>query len=156
MTRKRIEISLSADEQARLDALLSKGKVGARVLKRAHIVRVAAAGKSDAAIIEGLGVGAVTIWRTRARFAEGGLARALYEKPRPGAVRVLDDSGEATLIALACSDTPHGEERWTLSMLADGLVELGVVEAISADTVARVLKKTHSNRGGWITGVSQK
>ena len=156
MPRKRIEISLSADEQARLDALLRKGKVGARVLKRAHIVRLAAAGKPDAAIVEALGVGAVTIWRTRVRFAEGGLERALYEKQRPGAVRVLDEGGEATLIALACSDTPHGEERWTLSMLAEGLVELGVVETISADTVGRVLKKTRSNRGGSTTGVSRR
>ncbi len=144
---KKIDIELSADEQEQLNALLSKGKVGARVLKRAQIVRLVALGKSDAVIVEALGVGDATIWRTRVRFQEGGLKRALYEKARPGNPRLLDEAGEAALIALSCSDTPHGEERWTLRMLAGGLVELGVVDSVSEDTVGRVLKKTRSNRG---------
>jgi len=149
---KKIDIHLSADEQDQLNALLSKGKVGARVLKRAHIVRLAALGKRDAAIVEALGVGAATIWRTRVRYQAGGLERALYEKVRPGNPRLLDAAGEAALIALSCSDTPHGEARWTLRMLADGLVELGVVDSVSEDTVGRVLKKTHSSRGALTTG----
>ena len=152
---KKIDIQLSAEEQEQLKALLSKGKVGARVLKRAHIVRLAAAGKSDAHIVEALGVGEATIWRTRVRYQAGGLERALYEKARPGNPRRLDEAGEAALIALSCSDTPHGEERWTLRMLADGLVELGVVDSVSEDTVGRVLKKTHSSRGGSTIGVSR-
>ncbi len=153
---KKIEMTLSAAEQEQLTALLSKGKVGARVLKRAHIVRLAASGKSDAAIQEALGVGEATIWRTRARYQAGGLKRALYEKARPGNPRLLDEAGEAALIAVSCSDTPHGEQRWTLRMVADKLVELGVVESISEDTVGRVLKKTRSNRGGWTTGASRR
>ena len=60
------------------------------MLKRAHIVRLAAAGKGDVAIVDALGVGTVTIWWTWIRFAEGGLDRTVYEKPRPGAVRVLE------------------------------------------------------------------
>lgn len=153
---KKIEIHLSADEQSRLNGLLSKGKVSARVLKRAHIVRLAALGKRDAEIVAALGVGAATIWRTRTRFQDGGLEGALYEKARPGNPRRLSESGEAALIALSCTDTPHGEDHWTLRMLADGLVELGVVERISSDTVRRVLKKTHSSPGRSNTGVSRR
>lgn len=98
----------------------------------------------------------MTIYRTRKRYLEGGLERALYEKSRPGNPRLLDEVGEATLVALSCADTPHGEERWTLTMLAERLVKLGVVDSISADTVGRVLKKTHSSRGRSNTGVSQR
>ena len=53
----------------------------------------------------------------------------------------LDAKGEATLIALACSDPPEGREHWTMQLLADKLVELGVVESISDETVRRVLRK---------------
>lgn len=153
---KKHNIQLSAEEQKTLDRVLNKGKIGARVLKRAHILRMVNGGKSDAEIVSALGVGDVSIYRTRKRYLEGGLERALYEKARPGNPRRLDEKGETTLVALSCSDTPHGEERWTLQMLADGLVELGVVEAISADTVGRVLKKTRSGRGGSNTGASQR
>lgn len=156
MPKQKIEIKLSDDEQKQLHALLSKGTVGARVLKRGHIVRLATQGKSDAAIVEALGVGEATIWRTRKRYAEGGLDGALYEKPRPGAARLLDDVGEAAIIALACSQTPNGEARWTLQMLADGIVKLGVVDSISDDTVGRVLKKTRSSRGSTNTGASRR
>lgn len=67
MPKQKIEIELSDDEQKQLHSLLSKGRVSARVLKRAHLVRLAAQGKSDAAIVEALGVGEATIWRTRKR-----------------------------------------------------------------------------------------
>jgi transposase len=155
MPKKHV-ISLSAEDHTTLEKLLNKGKISARVLKRAHILRMVAAGKSDAEIVMALGVGEVSIYRTRKRYLEGGLERALYEKPRPGNPRRLDEVGEATLVALSCADTPHGEERWTLRMLAERLVELQVVDNISADTVGRVLKKTHSSRGGSNTGVSRR
>jgi hypothetical protein len=55
---------------------------------------------------------------------------------------VLDGAAEARLIALACSATPDGRKAWTLRMLADKLVELEVIEAVSHETVRRTLKKT--------------
>lgn len=121
MPKKHV-IQLSAEEQKTLDSLLNKGKISARVLKRAHILRLVVAGKSDAEIETALGVADVTIYRTRKRYLEGGLERALYEKSRPGNPRLLDEGGEAMLVALSCSETPHGEERWTLTMLAERLV----------------------------------
>ena len=126
------------------------------MLKRAHIVQLAALGKRDAAIVEALGVGEATIWRTWVRYQAGGLEHALYEKARPSNPRLLDAAGEAALIALSCSDTPHGEERWTLRMLVTGLVELGVVDRVSEDTVGRVLKKTRSSCGASTIGAFRK
>ncbi len=76
------------------------------------------------------------------RFVEEGLEAALRDRPRPGAQRQLDGKQEALLIALACSVPPDGRTRWTMQLLANKLVELRVVEAISDETVRRTLKKT--------------
>jgi hypothetical protein len=62
-------------------------------------------------------------------------------------MRLLDGRAEARLVALACSEPPAGRAHWTLQLLADRLVELRVVETISADTVGRAMKKTRSSRG---------
>ncbi len=79
--------------------------------------------------------------RLRKRFVEGGLERALNEDPRPGQKRKLDGRGEAQLVATACSKAPLGHEHWTMRLLAGKLVELGIVESISHETVRLTLKK---------------
>jgi hypothetical protein len=61
--------------------------------------------------------------------------------------RVLDGTAEAHLVAVACSGPPVGRERWTLRLLADELVRLEVVPAVSHETVRRTLKQTSSNPG---------
>ena len=85
--------------------------------------------------------------RIRKRFVEEGLEAALSERPRPGATRKLDGHQEAYLMALACSDPPQGKKRWSMQLLADRLVEVGVVDEISDETIRRTLKKGTSNRG---------
>jgi transposase len=91
--------------------------------------------------------------RIRQRFVEDGLEAALSERPRPGGQRKLAGTQEAFLIALACSTPPEGRTCWTMQLLADRLVELQVVEAISDETVRRTLKKTSSSRGRRRPGV---
>ena len=90
-----------------------------------------------------------TVERVRRRFAEGGLAAALERKPQPvrPAKRVLDGAAEARLVTLACSRPPDGHGRWTLDLLAERLVRLNVVPAVSRDTVGRCLKKARPSRG---------
>jgi hypothetical protein len=80
--------------------------------------------------------------RIRKRFVADGMERALNEDPQPGQKRKLDGRVEATLIATACSDAPDGHEHWTLRLLAGRLVQLGVEEVVSHETVRRALKKT--------------
>ena len=81
------------------------------------------------------------IERIRKRFVLGGLQKALNEDPRPGQRRKLDGRGEAISIATACSQVPEGHEHWTLRLLAGKMVELGVVDSISYETIRRTLKK---------------
>jgi transposase len=83
----------------------------------------------------------------RKRFVEGGLEHSLNEDPRPGQKRKLDGRGEAQLLATACSDVPEGHEHWTMRLLAGKLVELGIVESISHETVRLTLKKTKPSPG---------
>jgi transposase len=88
-----------------------------------------------------------TVERTRKRFVESGLERALNESSRPGGKRKLTGKQEAYLVALACSDPPEGKKRWSMQLLADRLVELELVEEISDETVRRTLKKGTLSRG---------
>jgi transposase len=150
---KRYLVTLSEDERAHLRALTKKGTLAARKLTRAHILLQADAGIMDAAIAAALHVGIATVERIRKRFVEEGLEAALQERPRPGGQRKLDGKQEAFLIALACSTPPEGRTCWTMQLLAGKLVELRVVDAVSDETVRRMLKKTSSSRGRRPSGV---
>ncbi len=138
---KRYIVDLTAAERAGLLALLHKGVAPARRLTRAHILLLAAEGGTDQGIAAALHVHAATVERTRRRFVEGGVERALSDQPRPGGRPKLNGKQEAYLVALACSRAPEGRAQWTMQLLADRLVELGVVDAISDETVRRTLKK---------------
>lgn len=149
---KRLTIKLKEHERKELEQLIRKGESPARVQRRARIVLL-----SDRSQEPALGTGAVakavmcsvgTVCNVKRRYLTGGLNEALYDKPRPGAVPKITGEVEAHLIALACSDPPEGQARWTLRLLADQLVELELVESISHVAVGAVLKKTNSSRGG--------
>jgi transposase len=153
MPQKKYLVTLTAEERQHLGKLLSAGKRSARALTRARILLKADQADGgpaweDAAIAEALGCGHRTVERVRQRFVEQGLGAALNHEPqdRPSRPRKFDGAAEARLIALACSQPPKGRARWTLKLLADRLVGLEVFEAVSDETVRRVLKKTNSSR----------
>ena len=84
-----------------------------------------------------------TVFRDQAAFRRGGVGRDdLKDRPQANRYRKLDDRGEAHLIALACSPAPEGHDHWKLRLLADRMVELGVVESLSYETVRLHLKRT--------------
>jgi transposase len=150
---KRYLVTLSEDERTDLLALTKKGTLAARKLTRAHILLQADAGVMDAAIAAALQVGIATVERIRKRFVEDGLEAALQERPRPGGQRKLDGKQEAFLIALAWSPPPAGRTSWTMQFLANKLVALRLLDAISDETVRRMRKKTPSSRGRQRPGV---
>lgn len=156
MPEKRYIVDLTPEERMSLDALTRKGKAAARSIRRAHTLLLADEGLTDAAIALRLNIGHTTVERTRQRFVEEGLDAALTDKPRPGARRKLDGKQEAFLVALACSDPPEGRDKWTMQLLADRLVALGVVESLSDETVRQRLKETNSNPGGRSAGASRR
>lgn len=141
MPAKKYLVKLEASERNQLLEMTRKGTIGARKMKRAQILLKADEGWKDADIIKALNTNRSTVERTRKRLVEGGLDKALNEDPRPGQRPKLDGKAEAYLIALACSDAPGGRDHWPLRLLADKLVELGVVESISHEAVRQTMKK---------------
>jgi transposase len=139
----RYRVTLTQYERDELGGLLSGGRNRARKLKRAQILLAADAGVSDEDIALSVGVGGSTVYRTKRRFVEGNLERALSEEPRPGAARKLTGKEEVLLVATACSSPPTGRARWTLELLADALVKLTPHESLSRETVRRRLAENH-------------
>jgi hypothetical protein len=154
MPQKKYLVTLTPDERAQLNGLLSSGRRSARTLTRARILLQAdqtdgSPAWDDGRIVDALGCGRRTVERIRERFVTEGLDAALTHRPqdKPSRERVLDGAAEARLIAVACSEPPDSRAAWTLELLADKLVELAVVGSVSRATVHRVLKKTRSSRG---------
>ena len=149
-------VELTADEQQQLLKLIRCGKASARKLTRARILLKANERLTDEQTADALHVGSATVGRVRQRFVEEGFESALSERSRPGQRLKLDGKQQAHLIAVACSSPPEGRGRWTLRLLADQVVELGLAEAVSYETVRQVLKKVNSSPGRNSSGASPK
>ena len=146
MPKKKYVVDLTEEERQTLEKMLRGGKYGSRKLTRARILLLSDAGKTDAEIVAALRTGDSTVERTRQRFVEESL-ECLNEHARHGAKPKLSEKQEAHLIAIACSDAPAGRVRWTLSLLAGKVVELGFADSIARETVRQTLKKKRSSRG---------
>ena len=146
---KKYVVRLSSEERQQLEMLIRKGKGPARRLLKARIllkadVSEAGEGWSDSRIIAALDTSASMVYRVRKQLVEEGFEAVLSRKQckTPAVSRIFDGEKEAKLIAVACSKPPKGRARWTLRLLENKVVELGIVERASDNTIGRVLKKT--------------
>jgi transposase len=150
-------VRLTPEERGMLESLVSKGKASAQKIKHANVllkIDADADGWDDARAADAFGCAERTVFSMRQRFVEKGLEAALARKRQsaPSRPPLLDGETEARLTQIACSTPPEGRSGWTLKRLAERLVELEVVEKISAPTVCRALKKTVCNRTGESAG----
>jgi transposase len=148
---KKYVVELTEDERLHLYGLISAGSAPARMLNRARILLKADVGEHsegepllDREIAPMLETSTATVQRVRERFCRQGLDAAL-ERSAPDRIyeRSFDGRAEARLIALACSEAPQGKERWSMRLLAQKAVELGIVQSVSHETVRKTLKKTN-------------
>lgn len=147
-------ITLSDSEREELQQIVKTGQQPARVRCRAQTLLWSDQGKSDTEIAQLQDVRPLTVATTRRLWVE---EKRITDKPKSGRKKKLDGKQEAFLVALACSDAPDRRESWTMQLLADRLVALGVVdEPISDETVRRTLKKTPCNPGVKNSGVSPR
>jgi transposase len=160
---KKYVVRLGAEEREQLQALLRKGKGPARRLLKARIllkadVSDAGEGWSDNEIIRALDTSASMVYRVRKQLVEEGFAAVLSRKQRasPAVPAIFDGEKQAKLIALACSKPPKGRARWTLRLLENKVVELGIVERASDSTIGRTLKKTFSSPIAGSAGSSRR
>ena len=133
MALEQYAVRLMPDEREQLSRLIRSGKSSARIVARARILPKVDEGAPQVAAA--LDVSKGPVYRAKRRYVEEGL------RVQANRYCKLDDRGEAHLIALTCSPAPDGHDRWTLHLLADKVVELGVVESLSHETVRLRLKK---------------
>jgi transposase len=149
-------IELSEDERKTVEGFIRRGKANARNIARAHMLLKSADGWTIERIAETYGVSEATVSNVRARYRAGGVDRVLTDKVQAKRRRALGRTEEAVLVALACSPVPEGHDHWTLRMLRDKLIELELVEHVSAATIQARLKKMNLSRGNASTGAYRK
>jgi len=152
-------VTLTIEERQDLDNLTKTAKTNARQFLYARALLLCDAGPqgpawSVANTSEAMGVTPRTIEHLKKRFVEEGLVAALERKQRETPPRevMFDGAFEARLIALACSKTPEGRQRWTVRLLAEKAVELNLAPSVSHMTVQRLLKKTNLSLTSESTG----
>jgi beta-phosphoglucomutase-like phosphatase (HAD superfamily) len=140
MGRPPVSIEVSQKDQKQLGKILRSGVQQVRVVLRALALLQLAKGVAAPRIVVPLTAQAIR--NVGRRYQQGGLDRALYEKQRPGAAEVLDDSQKQRLIAMVCSSPPEGRARWTVRLVAQEAVKRKLVPRVGRETI-RILLLSH-------------
>ena len=156
MARERYAVQLCEEERERLTQLVRSGKSSARIVARARILLKVDEGWNAPQMAAALDVSEGKVYRIKRRYAEEGLDGVLRDRMQANRFRKLNDKAEAHLVALACSPAPEGHDHWTLQLLADRMVELGLVTSLTYEAVRLKLKKTSSSLGASSSGVSPR
>jgi putative transposase len=142
MGRSPLSINVTPRDQKELAHLLSGGVQQVRVVLRAVALLQLGNGASAPQISTVIPLTPQAIRKIGHRYREGGLESALYEKRRPGATAVLDDSQKQRIIAMVCSDPPGGRARWTVRLVAQEAVKRRLVPRVGRETI-RILLLSH-------------
>ena len=138
---EKIKLKLKAADCRHLQQLLKSGRDSVRVFKRARALQLLHDGKSAPKAAEAAGISEETVRRVARRYAVGRLTRALYELPRPGSEPMLDQKQEARIVAIVCARPPDGFARWTLPLLTKEVIDRGIIDKISDETIRRLLHR---------------
>jgi putative transposase len=140
--RERAGVELCKQERQELRRLLQSGLQPVRTVQRALALRQLAEGQAIRKVAANVGLTPKTVWLTSQRYRQGGLERALYERPRPGKAMLLDTQQRQRIVALVCGPPPAGRARWTVRLLAEEAVKRKLVPRVGRETV-RVLLESH-------------
>jgi hypothetical protein len=142
MARPALSIEVTPKDKKELRTLLSGGVQQVRVVLRAVALLQLAKGVSAPRVCRVVPLTPQAIRKVGHRYQEGGLERALYEKQRPGAAVLLEDSQRQRIIAMVCSDPPEGRARWTVRLVAEEAVKRRLVPRVGRETI-RILLLHH-------------
>jgi transposase len=137
-----VHVALSKREKQRIGEMLSKGRESARVLRRALVLQQLDLGQAAAHVGLNLSLSSKAVRAIARRFEQEGLEAALYEKPRPGKQRLLDEGQSQHIVAMVCGPPPAGHARWSVRLIAAEAVQRKLVPQIGRETV-RVLLEGH-------------
>ena len=139
MARSALRIHVTTRDQKDVSKLLSGGVQPVRVVLRATALLPLAKGVSAPRLSDVVPLTPQTIRKIGHRSQEGGLERALYEKERPGAATLLEDSQQQRIIAMVCSDPATGRSRWTVRLVAEEAVKRKLVPRVGRETIRLLL-----------------
>ena len=139
MSRRALHIQLSQREEQELQQLLSGGLQQVRVVLRALALLQLTKGATAPQVAETVALTAKSIRQLVHRYEQGGLQRALHERPRPGAAPLLDASQKQRVIAMVCGPAPEGRARWTIQLIAEEVVKRKLVPRVGRETVRSLL-----------------
>jgi putative transposase len=142
MARPPLPFQVSAKDHKELKELLSGGVQQVRVVLRAVALLQLSQGVSAPRVSRTVPLTAQAIRKIAHRYREGGLERALYERPRPGPAEILEDSQKQRIIAMVCSQPPEGRARWTVRLVAEHAVKRKLVPRVGRETI-RILLESH-------------
>jgi transposase len=135
-------VRLSKQERQELRRLLQSGLQPVRTVLRALALRQLADGQPIRQVAKNVALTPKTVWLTSQRYRQGGLERALYERPRPGKAALLEAQHRQRIVALACGPPPEGRSRWTVRLLTEEVVKRKLVPQVGRETI-RVLLESH-------------
>ncbi|MFZ0289887.1 MAG: helix-turn-helix domain-containing protein [Candidatus Sulfotelmatobacter sp.] len=136
------QVRLTKQEQQELRALLQSGLQPVRTVLRALALRQLAQGQTVRQVAKNVALTPKTVWLTSQRFRQGGLERALYERPRPGKAALLGPQQRQRIVALVCGPPPEGRARWTVRLLTEEVVKRKLAPRVGRETI-RVLLESH-------------
>jgi len=142
MARCPISIKVKSKDRSRLEQFLRAGVQQVRVVLRALALRQLARGAAAPRVAQALPLTPKAVRQIAHRYNRGGLDRALYDKQRPGAKPLLDDSQKQRVVAMVCGKPPEGRARWTVRLVAEEAVKRKLVPRAGRETI-RVLLQSH-------------
>jgi hypothetical protein len=142
MSRPALRIEVAKKDQRELEKMLSGGVQPVRAVLRAMALLQLGKGISAPRIAEFMPLTPQAIRKVGHRYIEGGFDRAVYEKERPGAVSLLEDSQKQRIIAMVCAAPPEGHARWTVRLVAEQAVKRRLVPRVGRETI-RILLLSH-------------
>lgn len=140
-------IKLTEKEVEYLSAFVKKGRKSARELTRAHVLLLVSGGRTETEIKDTLGISRATVSNIKKRYREEGLQSALTDKLRPGQPKKYTERHNAEIIAQACTKSPDGSKRWSLTLLTEEMRKKEGFETINRESIRLILKKAKQNLG---------
>lgn len=139
MAKKQLRVECREEDRAQLKRLLSGGVQPVRVVLRAQVLLALDRREAATRISRQIGLNRNAIAQIGKRYQQGGLARALYEKARPGAKPKVTLADRKRIVAMVCSDPPEGRARWTVRLVAEEAVKRRLVPQVGRETIRLLL-----------------
>jgi len=142
-----IEIKLNKKELLYLESQKRLHNLSLRKYNRINILLLLNKGKKTSEIEDFLDVDRITVWRTKSRYLEQGVEKALSEEERSGQPKKYYIEHESELAALACGPCPEGRKQWTIRLLTATLKSKPGFKSVNRESVRLALKKMNVSLG---------